>query len=66
MAADFTPREWEVLRLLAAFRTNKEIADALVISLRTAEKHVDHILNKLDVADRREAGRLARELMEDT
>ena len=64
MAADFTPREWEVLRLLAEFRTNKEIAESLVISPRTAEKHVDQILNKLDVADRREAGRLARRLME--
>jgi DNA-binding CsgD family transcriptional regulator len=54
-----SPRELEVLRLLAAGRTDREIADTLFISPRTASKHVGGILAKLDVASRAEAAVLA-------
>jgi predicted ATPase/DNA-binding CsgD family transcriptional regulator len=50
-----TVRELEVLRLVAAGRTNREIADALFVTPRTAATHVTHILAKLDVASRTEA-----------
>jgi hypothetical protein len=43
-----SPRELEVLRLLAAGASNHEIARELVISLNTAKKHVAHILRKLE------------------
>ena len=66
MAIELSPQERDVLRLLAEFRTNKEIAEALVISVRTAEKHVEHIVQKLGVADRREAARKAGEVLKDT
>jgi predicted ATPase/class 3 adenylate cyclase/DNA-binding CsgD family transcriptional regulator len=45
-------RELEVAALIAQGRTNREIADALVISQRTAETHVDHILTKLGFGSR--------------
>lgn len=47
-----TPRELEVLRLVAAGRTNKAIAAELVVSERTVDRHVSNILTKLDVASR--------------
>ena len=47
-----TGRELDVLRLLVAGRTNREIADALFISPRTAQTHVQHIFDKLDVDSR--------------
>jgi predicted ATPase/DNA-binding CsgD family transcriptional regulator len=50
-----SPRELEVLRLLVAGKTDREIADALFISRRTASKHVGSILAKLDVTSRAEA-----------
>jgi DNA-binding NarL/FixJ family response regulator len=50
-----TPREVEVLRLLAAGRSNPEIAAALFISPRTATTHVSNILAKLGVDSRAEA-----------
>ena len=50
-----TPREWEVLELLAAGRTNENIAAHLAISLRGARYHVSEILGKLGVANRAEA-----------
>ena len=55
-AEDLTARELEVLGLLAAGRTDREIADTLYISPRTASKHVSAILTKLDVTSRAEAG----------
>jgi DNA-binding NarL/FixJ family response regulator len=52
-AADgLTPRELEVLRLLAAGRSDREIAAALFISRKTVGVHVSHILAKLDVPSR--------------
>ena len=53
-----TRREWEVLRLLAAGQTDREIADALFISRRTVNAHVANILGKLGVRSRREAATL--------
>jgi DNA-binding CsgD family transcriptional regulator len=50
-----TSRELEVLRLVAAGQSNKEIAAALVISPKTASVHVSHILAKLSVTTRTEA-----------
>ena len=54
-------RELEVLRLLAAGRSNQQIADELVISLNTARKHVANILDKTDTANRTEAAAYARD-----
>jgi non-specific serine/threonine protein kinase len=50
-----TARELEVLQLVAAGRTNREIAAALSVTQRTAATHVTHILGKLDVESRVEA-----------
>jgi predicted ATPase/DNA-binding CsgD family transcriptional regulator len=47
-----SPREHEVLVLLAEGMTNQEIADALYISQSTAANHVGHILDKLDLGSR--------------
>jgi len=54
-----TGREVEVLRLIAAGRTDREIADELFISVRTASTHVRNILNKTDSANRTEAASYA-------
>ena len=50
-----TRRELDVLRLLADGKTNKAIAEALVISDGTVKFHVNSILRKLRVANRAEA-----------
>ena len=47
-----TARELEVLRLVAAGRTNREIAEALYISERTVERHLGNVFTKLDVPNR--------------
>jgi len=47
--ARLTPREMEVLRLIAEGNTNKETAAKLGIKLKTAEKHREHIAKKLDI-----------------
>ena len=57
--AELTPREREILTLLASGRTSKEIARKLVISPRTVSTHVQHILAKLDVKNRAHAIALA-------
>ncbi|MGH2945942.1 MAG: response regulator transcription factor [Solirubrobacteraceae bacterium] len=50
--AGLTDREVEVLRLLAQGRANREIAEALVISEKTAGHHVEHIYAKTGVSTR--------------
>ena len=57
-----TPRELDVLRLLAAGKTNQRIARELVLTLDTVKKHVSHVLAKLGAANRTEAVSRAREL----
>ena len=57
-----TRREEEVLALVAAGRTNRQIAEALFISEKTASIHVSHILAKLGVAGRVEAAGVAHRL----
>jgi DNA-binding CsgD family transcriptional regulator/tetratricopeptide (TPR) repeat protein len=57
-----TPREAEVLALLARGCTNREIATELVISVRTAGVHVSHILRKLGAPNRIEAAAIAHRL----
>jgi len=54
-----TAREQEVLRLLAAGRTNREIASELFIATKTASVHVSNILAKLGAASRTEAAAIA-------
>jgi DNA-binding NarL/FixJ family response regulator len=54
-AEAFTPREREVLALLARGLSNRDIADALEISAHTAKFHVNSILQKLGVERRTEA-----------
>jgi DNA-binding NarL/FixJ family response regulator len=53
-----TPREIEVLALVAEGRANPDIASLLSISSHTAMKHVSHIIDKLQVNNRMEAGLL--------
>jgi LuxR family maltose regulon positive regulatory protein len=55
-------REHEVLSLIAAGLTNREIAEALVISPETVKKHIGSIFGKLNVGNRTEAAARAREL----
>jgi DNA-binding CsgD family transcriptional regulator/tetratricopeptide (TPR) repeat protein len=58
-----TPREAEVLSLVARGYTNREIAATLVISVKTASVHVSHILRKLDAPNRFEAAAIAHRLL---
>jgi DNA-binding NarL/FixJ family response regulator len=55
-----TPRETEVLGHLAVGETDREIAEALFISKKTASVHVSNLLRKLDASSRIEAGRIGR------
>ena len=55
-----TNRELEVLGQLAAGRTDREIAELLFISKKTASVHVSNLLRKLDVANRVEAGKVGQ------
>jgi DNA-binding CsgD family transcriptional regulator len=57
-----TDREHEVLRLVAAGRSNREIAAELFISPKTASVHVSNILAKLDVSSRTEAAAKAHSI----
>jgi DNA-binding CsgD family transcriptional regulator len=60
--AGLTPRELEVLRLLVEGRSNRQIAEQLFISGKTASVHVTNILAKLGVHSRLEAAATARRL----
>jgi DNA-binding NarL/FixJ family response regulator len=54
-----TPRELEVLKLIAEAQTSKEIAATLVISVKTVDRHRQNILDKLGMSDRVELTRYA-------
>jgi DNA-binding CsgD family transcriptional regulator/tetratricopeptide (TPR) repeat protein len=57
-----TEREAEVMRLVAAGRSNQQIADTLFITRKTASVHVSNIIGKLGVANRVEAAAIAQRL----
>ena len=59
--SSLTSREIDVLRLIAAGLTNKEIAERLVVSHRTVEAHLYSVFNKLNVTTRSAATRYAIE-----
>jgi two-component system response regulator DevR len=59
--SELTEREREVLTLVARGYTNKQIADALYVSEKTARNHVSHILDKLGLSRRSEAAAFAVE-----
>jgi DNA-binding NarL/FixJ family response regulator len=54
-----TPRELQVLKLIAEAQTSKQIAQELVISVKTVERHRQNILDKLGMSDRVELTRYA-------
>jgi DNA-binding NarL/FixJ family response regulator len=58
---ELTEREHEILALIAHGRTNEQIADQLVVSIKTVRNHVSTIFSKLQVADRAQAVVRARE-----
>ena len=55
LPSPLTERETEVLRLIAAGCSNQEIAVALVLSVRTVERHINHIYDKIGVHNRAQA-----------
>jgi predicted ATPase/DNA-binding CsgD family transcriptional regulator len=61
VAEALTPREREVLALVAHHYSNREVADELVLSIRTVERHVANIYAKLNVSSRRQATAYARQ-----
>lgn len=58
---ELTLRERDILSLIADGQTNADIAEKLVISLKTVRNHVSNILSKMQVADRAQAALRARE-----
>jgi DNA-binding NarL/FixJ family response regulator len=61
--ARLTPREREVLALVAEGRSNAAVADALVLSERAVEKHINAILAKLGLPEAREAHRRVKAVL---
>ncbi len=61
--SDLTSREWEVLDLLAAGLTTREIAERLVLTEDTVYTHVKNLFRKLGVHSREQAVRAARDLV---
>ena len=59
---DLTERERQILGLLAQNRSNQEIADRLVLSVKTVRNHISNICTKLQVADRTQAMMRARDV----
>jgi DNA-binding NarL/FixJ family response regulator len=57
---NLTTRELEVLKLLGEGASNREIADRLFIAENTVKIHVHNLLKKLELPNRREAGKFAR------
>ncbi|MFI6297741.1 LuxR C-terminal-related transcriptional regulator [Nonomuraea sp. NPDC050790] len=55
---DLTPRQREIVQLAAAGLTNRQIADRLTLSMRTAANHLQAVYDKLGVNDRTEVARL--------
>ena len=62
MLNSLTPREQEVLVRLASGETNRQIAQALHLSLSTVKRHLEHILSKMQVCDRTQAAVKAIEM----
>jgi DNA-binding NarL/FixJ family response regulator len=59
LPSGLSEREVEILRFVAAGESNREIAAALSLSVRTVEKHVAHIYNKLGARGRADAAAFA-------
>ncbi len=62
--SNMTERQWEVLRLLAQGKTNREIAQALVLSERTVQRHIADIYPKIGARNRSEATAFAMRHMD--
>jgi DNA-binding NarL/FixJ family response regulator len=61
-ASHLTPREQEVLQLVALGHTNRQIAETLSLTVSTVKTHVEHLISKLNVSDRTQAAVRAIEL----
>jgi DNA-binding NarL/FixJ family response regulator len=61
LASGLSPREVDVLRLIAGGRSNLQIADELVISVHTVQRHVSSIFAKTGSSNRTEAALFARD-----
>jgi LuxR family maltose regulon positive regulatory protein len=62
LSEPLSERELEVLRLIVAGFTNREIAEQLIVSLGTIKTHINHIYQKLGVRNRTQAVAQARDL----
>ena len=60
-SSGLSSRELEVLRLLATGKTNRAIADELVLAVRTVDRHVSNVFTKLGVSTRAAATAYAYE-----